>query len=322
MSLHPDAAAFMRSILDNPTELTTRLVFADWLEETGEPSNVAWAGYIRLMAKTNTHPPASAEYEEQQRKAMTFARDIHTKLPIAAGWQSKQLPLLLQLLPSANVILALSGYEIPRGIFELIPESVARDNVLIPLLLEDNFLWLAMADPANSNSINTLKLILDIDIMPVQASAEEILNAINTHYGTTEISTVDAARDQEAADFTRRVLANVLGMGASRFRLIAYPGRSEVSYFVSGNWVQREPFTRDQCELFSYRIAELARLNSDLGRIERAGNALRAVGEFRLDYHGAIHTIRATIDWTRPSATNSQSRTVLDLDISEHFELA
>jgi uncharacterized protein (TIGR02996 family) len=321
MSLHPDADAFMRAILDNPTEVTTRLVFADWLEETGGTSNVAWASYIRLMAETNAQP-ASAEYEEQQRKAMIFARSIQTKLPLAAGWQSEQLPLLLKLLPSANVTLALSGYEIPRPIFELIPESVARENVLIPLSLEHGFLWLAMVDPANTSAINTLKLILDIDIMPVQASAEEILNAIDTHYGATEISTVDEARAQEAADFTRHVLANILGMGVSRFRLVASPERIEVSHFVSGKWVQRDPFTQDQSELFVERIAELARLTSDLGRIERTGNALRAAGEFRLDYHGAIHTIRATIDAIRASATNSQSRTVLDLDISEHFELA
>ena len=36
MTSHPDADAFMRAILRDPADVTTRLVFADWLEETGE----------------------------------------------------------------------------------------------------------------------------------------------------------------------------------------------------------------------------------------------------------------------------------------------
>lgn len=37
MNLHPEAAAFLRAIAANPDDDTPRLVFADWLEEHGEP---------------------------------------------------------------------------------------------------------------------------------------------------------------------------------------------------------------------------------------------------------------------------------------------
>jgi type IV pilus assembly protein PilB len=56
MSSHPDADAFVSAILRNPAEVTTRLVFADWLEETGDPSNVAWAQFIRLNVEADRHP--------------------------------------------------------------------------------------------------------------------------------------------------------------------------------------------------------------------------------------------------------------------------
>jgi uncharacterized protein (TIGR02996 family) len=46
-----DREALLQTILDNPDDDLPRLIFADWLEETGEPSNVARAEFIRLQCK-------------------------------------------------------------------------------------------------------------------------------------------------------------------------------------------------------------------------------------------------------------------------------
>lgn len=43
-----EAHAFLKSILADPVNPLPRLVFADWLEESGTRSNVAWAKYLRL----------------------------------------------------------------------------------------------------------------------------------------------------------------------------------------------------------------------------------------------------------------------------------
>ena len=41
----------------------------------------------------------------------------------------------------------LSGYEIPPSVVEMVPESVARENVVIPLGLEGESLIVAISDP-------------------------------------------------------------------------------------------------------------------------------------------------------------------------------
>lgn len=41
----------------------------------------------------------------------------------------------------------LSGYEIPPSVIEMVPESVARENVVIPLGLEGDALTVAINDP-------------------------------------------------------------------------------------------------------------------------------------------------------------------------------
>jgi hypothetical protein len=41
------------------------------------------------------------------------------------------------------------GLEPPRAVLELIPESVARENIVLPLALDGRTLVVATADPSN-----------------------------------------------------------------------------------------------------------------------------------------------------------------------------
>jgi len=43
----------------------------------------------------------------------------------------------------------LSTMEIPKAVVELVPESVARENLVMPLGLEGNAMRIALADPDN-----------------------------------------------------------------------------------------------------------------------------------------------------------------------------
>ena len=46
--MHPEQAAFLRAITDDPDDDTVRLIYADWLEEHGDDTDRARAAYIRL----------------------------------------------------------------------------------------------------------------------------------------------------------------------------------------------------------------------------------------------------------------------------------
>jgi peptide/nickel transport system substrate-binding protein len=62
----------------------------------------------------------------------------------------------------------LAELEIPKAVIELVPESVARENVVVPLSLEGNTLKIITADPTNYDTIQKLQFILNKDIVPVQ----------------------------------------------------------------------------------------------------------------------------------------------------------
>jgi hypothetical protein len=99
----------------------------------------------------------------------------------------------------------LTEVTIPPAVIELIPESVAREIVVLPLCQEDGLLRIAISDPADFDTIQKLQFILNKDIQPVLAVREQLIEAINRHYGQTETEYVDsmlAEFTDTAIDFT------------------------------------------------------------------------------------------------------------------------
>lgn len=58
-----DHAAFARAIADNPRDLLARLVYADYLEETGDPNHVARAHLIRAQIALDDPATDADEYD-------------------------------------------------------------------------------------------------------------------------------------------------------------------------------------------------------------------------------------------------------------------
>src|SRR5207244_10850014 len=86
----------------------------------------------------------------------------------------------------------LAEVTIPAAVIELVPESVARENVVLPMAQENGALKIIMSDPSDFDTMQKLQFILNKDIQPVLAPREQIIEAINRHYGQTETESVDS----------------------------------------------------------------------------------------------------------------------------------
>jgi type IV pilus assembly protein PilB len=76
----------------------------------------------------------------------------------------------------------LRGVTIPPAVIEKVPESVARENVIIPLMETNGILQIVMSDPSDYETLLKLQFILNKSIQPVLAPKEQIVEAINRHY--------------------------------------------------------------------------------------------------------------------------------------------
>jgi type IV pilus assembly protein PilB len=158
----------------------------------------------------------------------------------------------------------LTEVTIPSSVVELVPESVARENVVLPMSQDNGTLRIIMSDPTDFDTVQKLQFILNKDIQPVLAPREQIVEAINRHYGQTETESVDsmlAEFTDTAIDFTETdhttgagfeesdapvvklvnlIIQEAVSLRASDIHIEPFADRVRVRYRIDGVLVERD----------------------------------------------------------------------------------
>jgi type IV pilus assembly protein PilB len=158
----------------------------------------------------------------------------------------------------------LTEVTIPAAVVELVPESVARENMVLPLAQENGALKIIMSDPSDFDTVQKLQFILNKDIQPVLAPREQIVEAINRHYGQTETESVDsmlAEFTDTAIDFTETestsggavdesdapvvklvnlIIQEAVSLRASDIHIEPFGDRVRIRYRIDGMLVERD----------------------------------------------------------------------------------
>ncbi len=100
--------------------------------------------------------------------------------------------------------------EIPPSVVELVPESFARENIVMPLSQENGAIKVILHDPNAFDVIDKLRFVLNREIEVALAPKEAIVEAINRYYGgsSTEGESVDSMLQEftdTAIDFSEDV---------------------------------------------------------------------------------------------------------------------
>src|SRR5487761_83573 len=99
----------------------------------------------------------------------------------------------------------LSEVNNPPSVIELVPESVARENAILPMDERDGSLKVIVSDPEDFETLDKLRFILNRRVEVALAPREAIVDAINRHYGLTEGESADSMLQEftdTAIDFT------------------------------------------------------------------------------------------------------------------------
>ncbi|MCT4621526.1 MAG: GspE/PulE family protein [Marinisporobacter sp.] len=124
--------------------------------------------------------------EDQINEALKIQKSSGKKLGeilIDEGFvQEKQMIEILEFqlgIPHMDLEKHYIDAEIPR----LINESLAKRHLLIPVKKENNKLFVAMTDPLNIFAMDDVKIATGLEVEPVIATRQGILNAIDQYYG-------------------------------------------------------------------------------------------------------------------------------------------
>ncbi len=96
-------------------------------------------------------------------------------------------------------VIVLAEQEIPPEIIKQIPATIARRYKVVPVFNSDNMLTVALADPLDIQTLDSLRFILKRNVEGVVASDEEISIALDHYYGRQE-KTIEELISQKQLD--------------------------------------------------------------------------------------------------------------------------
>jgi len=137
------------------------------------------ADYTEILVRRGVISP------DQLVEAQQMAKESGTKLPDALnrlGYATGEDVMRAIAEQHGLNYVNLSEVVIPTSVVELVPESVARENAVLPLSEGDGRLTVIVSDPMEIDTLDKLRFILNRQIDIVLAPRESILEAINHYY--------------------------------------------------------------------------------------------------------------------------------------------
>ena len=209
----------------------------------------------------------------------------------------------------------LSEVVVPPNVVELVPESVARENAILPLAEEDGELKVIVSDPDDFETFEKLRFILNRRIEIALAPREAILEAINRHYGQTVGESADSMLQEftdTAIDFTETeeeakasqeeidessapivrlvqlMITEAVQLRASDIHIEPFEDRIRIRYRIDGLLVERDSPPKRLLGAILSRIKILAKLDIAERRRTQDGRIKASVGDKDLDLRVSV----------------------------------
>jgi general secretion pathway protein E len=169
-----------------------------------------------------------------------------------------------------------------------LPERFLRQCRAFPVALADSTLTLAMADPLDFETVAAVRAFCGFQIQTALAAEQEILDAIDKHYGESERQTLLTAGDDEQATadlehlrdmaseapvirLVNAMIADAIEKRASDIHIEPFEKEFRVRFRVDGVLFNQEPPPRELKAAIISRLKLMAKLNIAERRLPQDG---------------------------------------------------
>ncbi len=201
------------------------------------------------------------------------------------------------------------------SVIQLVPESVARENKIIPISDENETIKVLVSDPFDIETIEKLRFILNRKVETALAPKEHIQEAINRYYGQVEGESADSmlqeftdtqidfteteedkmtndeSMDDDSAPVVKLVhlmVAEAVQLRASDIHVEPFEDRVRIRYRIDGALVERDSPPRRLLGAILSRIKILAKMDISERRRPQDGRIKITVGEKELDLRVSV----------------------------------
>lgn len=204
---------------------------------------------------------------------------------------------------------------IPPSVIELVPESVARENAILPMSEDNGSLKVIVSDPLDYDTREKLRFILNRNVDVALAPREAILEAINRHYGASDGESTDSMLQEftdTAIDFTETaeetiapdeavddasapivrlvhlLISEAVQLRASDIHIEPFEDRVRIRYRIDGHLIERDSPPRRLLGALLSRVKILAKMDIAERRRPQDGRIKINVGEKTLDLRVSV----------------------------------
>jgi type IV pilus assembly protein PilB len=154
----------------------------------------------------------------------------------------------------------LEATELPAEVFTLIPAETARERKVCPVMLSGRTLTVAMADPMDLETVDTLRFQSSRAIEIAVASERQIIAALDRHYGVSQSKVeemlgqlgedIDVRRGEEVDEkgddaliikYVTQIIQNAVAARASDIHIEPMDDHLRIRYRIDGVCVTMDP---------------------------------------------------------------------------------
>lgn len=192
-----------------------------------------------------------------------------------------------------------------QNLQEIIPEKFARENMVVPLFVEETELAVAVLDPTNVFLLENIKMMSGKQVQPFIASKSQLLNVIDAFYSSKDLleevmneasdKSVEAAAVGEASDedvdvsgfldldkvnpnsspYVKQVnaiLRQAISERTSDIHLEMFDERVSLRFRIDGSLYERTPPAKESVNAIISRIKILSKLDIAEKRLPQDGS--------------------------------------------------
>jgi type IV pilus assembly protein PilB len=264
-----------------------------------------------LIVRGVISPDQAREAENMARESRDRVHDCLVRLGYATGEEVMRAVAE----EHGYKYIDLQDIPIPPHIVELVPESVARENVIMPLAEDNGSLQVLVSDPQDFETLEKLRFILNRQIEIAVAPREAINEAINKYYGQTGEESADSMLQEftdTAIDFTETetegataeevvdensapvvklvhlMITEAVQLRASDIHIEPFEDRVRIRYRIDGQLQERDSPPRRLLGAILSRIKILAKLDIAERRRPQDGRIKITAGEKTLDLRVSV----------------------------------
>ena len=209
----------------------------------------------------------------------------------------------------------LANEVIPLAVIELVPESIARENSILPYQEDGDVLRVVCSDPNDIETFDKLRFVLNRPIEPVLAPKEAIHEAVNRYYGQSIGESADSLIQEftdTAIDFTEAmdagassitnvadsdapivrlcdmIISEAVQLRASDIHVEPFEDRVRVRYRIDGMLVERDVIPKRLQGAVTSRFKILSRLDIAERRRTQDGRIKLTLGDKELDLRVSV----------------------------------